>query len=206
MAKTEPINLYGMEQELRGRGYHAVCGVDEAGRGPLAGPVFAAAVILPDGYCPEGINDSKKLTEKRREALFAELIHRVPYGIGLATEREIDRLNILNATYLAMQRAIRDLPEAPDYILIDGNRAPQQLPAPCETVVKGDGKVAAIAAASILAKVSRDRFMLELDRRFPQYGFAGHKGYPTKAHYEALKEWGISEVHRRSFLKNLAEK
>lgn len=206
MEQKEIIDLYETENALRAQGYQAICGVDEAGRGPLAGPVFAAAVILPEGFALEGVNDSKKLTEKKREQLFESLIHQVSYGIGLATEGEIDRLNILNATYLAMQRAIRDLPGETDYILIDGNRAPKDLPAPCETVVKGDGKVAAIAAASILAKVSRDRFMKQVHERFPQYGFDQHKGYGTKAHYEALKEHGISKVHRKTFLKNLSEK
>ena len=198
--------MYEAERKLREQGYSAVCGVDEAGRGPLAGPVYAAAVILPAGYELNGVNDSKKLTERRREALFAHLIREVPFGIGIADEREIDELNILNATYLAMRRAILNLPTPPDYILIDGNRAPAELPAPCETIIGGDGKVAAIAAASIIAKVSRDRFMLELAERFPQYGFEKHKGYGTKQHYEALKAYGISEVHRRTFLKNLSEK
>lgn len=186
-----------------------VCGLDEAGRGPLAGPVFAACVILKPGACLPGLNDSKKLTEKARERIFAKLLEgdTAWYGIGAATAAEIDDINILQATFLAMNRAYAALAEQPDcpsaaLALVDGNRDPR-LPIPGELVVKGDGKSAAIAAASVLAKVSRDRYMTELDKAYPGYGFAKHKGYGTREHYEAILLHGISPVHRVSFLKKL---
>lgn len=190
-----------------------VCGIDEAGRGPLAGPVFAACVILKPGAGIPGLDDSKKLTEKRREAVFAELTSgkKAWFGVGSASPGEIDRVNILQATFLAMNRAFsrmqEDFPEAerPCLALVDGNRDPG-LPVATQTVVKGDGRSAAIAAASVLAKVSRDRYMKELAQRYPQYRFEKHKGYPTKLHYEMILRYGISPVHRRSFLKNLGEK
>lgn len=191
------------ENEAKAKGYNVICGVDEAGRGPLAGPVFAAAVILPDGHIIEGVNDSKKLSEKKREMLFDKIIEEcVCYAIGTASEKEIDEINILQATYLAMKRAVEGLEIKPDYVLIDGNRMPP-LDIPAETIVKGDGKSASIAAASIIAKVSRDRYMLELAEKYPQYEFEKHKGYGTKLHYEKIAEHGISDIHRKSFLKKV---
>lgn len=191
------------ENEAKAKGYNVICGVDEAGRGPLAGPVFAAAVILPDGHIIEGVNDSKKLSEKKREMLFDKIIEEcVCYSIGTASEKEIDEINILQATYLAMKRAVEGLEIKPDYVLIDGNRMPP-LDIPAETIVKGDGKSASIAAASIIAKVSRDRYMLELAEKYPQYEFEKHKGYGTKLHYEKIAEHGISDIHRKSFLKKV---
>lgn len=194
------------DASLRAQDFSPLCGVDEAGRGPLAGPVFAACVVLDPDHPIEGLNDSKKLTEKRREALFGEILeHALDYSIAAASEREIDEINILQATFLAMRRAYEGLCEPPVLALVDGNRDPGL---GCETrlVVKGDGTSASIAAASILAKVSRDRYMLELDRQYPQYAFAKHKGYGTKLHYERLDAYGISEVHRRSFLKKYLER
>lgn len=188
-----------------------LCGVDEAGRGPLAGPVFAACAVLCPGAEIPHLNDSKKLTEARREEIFRLLTQggTAWYGVGSATPEEIDKINILQATFLAMNRAYdallaSGLPESakPLLALVDGNRDPH-LPLTVETVVKGDGKSAAVAAASVLAKVSRDHYMEELDREYPQYQFAKHKGYPTKLHYELLEQYGISPVHRRSFLKKL---
>ena len=197
---------FDYEEQLHKDGFAVVCGVDEAGRGPLAGPVFAAACILPPEFDVSGINDSKKLTEKKREKLFEDITHsEAIWAIGTASEQEIDEINILNATFLAMRRAVEGLRLKPDFVLIDGNRAPHT-GLPEQTLVKGDSLSYSIAAASIIAKVSRDRYMLELDKRYPEYCFAQHKGYGTKLHYEKLKEFGISEVHRKSFLKNLAEK
>ena len=191
------------ENEAKNNGYNVICGVDEAGRGPLAGPVFAAAVILPEGHIIEGVNDSKKLSEKKREMLFDKIIEEcVCYSVGTASEKEIDEINILQATYLAMKRALDGLEIKPDYVLIDGNRMPP-LDIPAETIVKGDGKSASIAAASIIAKVSRDRYMLELAEKYPQYAFEKHKGYGTKFHYEKIAEHGISDIHRKSFLKKV---
>ena len=177
-----------------------VCGIDEAGRGPLAGPVYAAAVILPGDWEPEGLNDSKKLTPRRREQLFGEIIaHASAYGIAFATEKEIDEVNILQATFLAMRRALESLPVLPDFALVDGNRDPGLgIPTRCE--VGGDGRFACIAAASVLAKVSRDRVMAEYDAVYPQYGFLRHKGYGTKEHCEALRAFGPCPIHRQSFL------
>lgn len=185
------------------KGYTAVCGVDEAGRGPLAGPVYAAAVILPPGLEIPGVNDSKKLTEKKREALFPEIKEKaLAYSIASASEKEIDEINILNATYLAMSRAVEGLSVKADYALIDGNRMPR-LPIPGETIVKGDGLSMSIACASILAKVSRDHVMMELDQKYPQYQFAKHKGYGTKLHTDLIRQYGPCEIHRRSFLKKI---
>ncbi len=200
------MDWYFHQREAQSRGYLRVCGIDEAGRGPLAGPVCAAAVILPDGLEIEGLNDSKKLTEKKREALFDVITARAEaYGIGWASEQEIDQVNILQATFLAMARAVEALSLLADFALVDGNRMPP-LSIPGETIVKGDGKAACIAAASVLAKVSRDRALRKLDQRHPEYGFAQHKGYGTKAHYAAIKQYGLLPEHRRSFLKNLNEK
>lgn len=194
---------YEYENLYRSQGFAAVCGVDEAGRGPLAGPVFAAAVILPYGLENIGLNDSKKLTEKKRDALFDIITEKaVAWCVASADEKEIDELNILNATFLAMKRAVDGLAVRPDIALIDGNRRPGTGIRE-ETIVKGDAKSISIAAASILAKVSRDRYMLELDKKYPEYCFAKHKGYPTALHYEMIKKYGVSPVHRLSFLKTL---
>lgn len=194
---------YEYERNAAQQGYTAVCGIDEAGRGPLAGPVYAAAVILPDGLEIPELNDSKKLTEKKREALFDEICQKaVAYGIGCASEQEIDEINILQATYLAMRRAVEQLSVPADYALVDGNRMPP-LAIPGETVVKGDAKSASIAAASILAKVSRDRVMLLMDPVYPQYQFAKHKGYGTKVHREALLTYGPCPIHRKTFLTKI---
>lgn len=197
---------YEREHELEKQGFKLICGVDEAGRGPLAGPVCAAAVILPEGLEDAGINDSKKLSEKKRDALYDLITEKaVAYSIATASEKEIDELNILNATFLAMRRAVEGLGIKPDYVLIDGNRLPKT-GYPEEAIVKGDAKSVSIAAASILAKVTRDRLLTEMDKQYPEYCFAQHKGYPTKLHYEMIKQYGISPVHRLSFLKNLSEK
>lgn len=196
-------DLWEIENAVAEEGFAPVCGVDEAGRGPLAGPVCAAAVILPRGLVIPGLNDSKKLTERRREALYDVITAQaLAYGVAFASEREIDELNILQATYLAMNRAIAAMGTAPALALIDGNRN-AGIAVPSRCVVGGDGKCASIAAASVLAKVTRDRYMLELDARYPGYGFAKHKGYGTAAHYAALREKGPSEVHRRTFLKKM---
>ena len=195
------INLWEIENSLYSEGYKMICGVDEAGRGPLAGPVCAAAVILPRGIEIPGLNDSKKLTDKKRRELFPVIQElAVAYGIGFASEQEIDEINILQATYLAMQRAIDQLEGKADFALIDGNRA-RDFGLPLRTVVKGDSLSASIAAASVLAKVSRDNMMLELAKEYPQYGFEVHKGYGTKQHYEALRQHGHCKLHRLSFLK-----
>lgn len=200
------MEWFAYENAAAEKGFLHVCGIDEAGRGPLFGPVYAAAVILPTNVEIEGLNDSKKLTEKKREQLFDVICEKaVAFAIGSASAEEIDSINILQATYLAMRRACEALPVAADYALIDGNRMPP-LSISGETVVKGDAKCASIAAASILAKVSRDRVLRELDEKYPQYGFAKHKGYGTKAHYEAIKQFGVLPEHRKTFLKNLAEK
>lgn len=195
---------YLFEQNALNAGYKVICGIDEAGRGPLAGPVHAATVILPIGLEIEGLNDSKKLSEKKREQLFDVICEKaIDYSIGIATEKEIDEINILNATFLAMHRAVEGLKIKPDYALIDGNQYPKIPFVAEETVVKGDAKSMSVAAASILAKVSRDRFMLEKAKEYPQYQFEKHKGYGTKLHYEMLAEYGPSPIHRMTFLKNL---
>lgn len=197
---------YEYENLLKEQGYSLVAGIDEAGRGPLAGPVYAAAVILPDGLEEMGINDSKKMTEKKREALFDIIVdNAVAYGIGFATEKEIDEINILNATFLAMRRAVEAMGVKPDLVLVDGNRKPntgyEEM-----TLVKGDAKSISISAASILAKVSRDRYMKDLAERHPEYKFEQHKGYGTKLHYEMIEQYGILPDHRRSFLKKILDK
>lgn len=200
------MDWYAYEKRAGEQGFSAVCGIDEVGRGPLAGPVCAAAVILPQDCDIPGLNDSKKLSEKKREALFPVIQEKaLAFGIGWATAEEIDRVNILQATFLAMARAVEALPAPADYALVDGNRMPP-LPIPGETIVKGDATSASIAAASILAKVSRDRLLRRLDEEHPEYGFAKHKGYGTKAHYEAIRKYGLLPEHRRSFLKNLEAK
>lgn len=200
------MDLWTPEREQWNNGYSLLCGVDEAGAGPLAGPVYAAAVILPREIEIPGLNDSKKLTEKKREALYGLVTARAEaWSVAFATAEEIDELDILNARMLAMQRAIGGLAIQPDLALIDGNRdhgSRVAIETPHVTLIGGDGKSASIAAASILAKVSRDRYVSrELDARYPQYGFAGHKGYGTKAHYAALDQYGPCPAHRRTFLK-----
>lgn len=195
------INMWEIEDALTEKGVGAICGVDEAGRGPLAGPVYAAAVILPSHIDIPGLNDSKKLTDKRRRELMPIIMDQaIAYGIGSASEQEIDEINILQATFLAMQRAIDQLNGKADFALIDGNRE-KDFGLPVMTVVKGDSRSASIAAASILAKVSRDDYMDELAKQYPQYGFEVHKGYGTKAHYDALRAHGHCAAHRLSFLK-----
>ena len=194
------INLWEIESELP---YDLICGVDEAGRGPLAGPVCAAAVILPRGLVIPGLNDSKKLTDKRRRELFPIIQQEaVSFGVAFASQEEIDEINILQATFLAMRRAIDQLNPKPDFALIDGNRE-TDFGVPCKTVIKGDSLSANIAAASVLAKVTRDNWMIEAAEKYPGYGFEIHKGYGTKAHYAALEKLGPCAIHRRTFLKKL---
>ena len=203
-AGAPPIDLYEMERLCRQEGFQAVCGVDEAGRGPLAGPVCAAAVILNPEDPIFGLNDSKKLSPKRREQLFDEICARaLAFSVGWADQEEIDRANILQATFLAMGRAAAGLRLQPDLLLVDGNRNPSISGAPNRCVVKGDGKCAAIAAASILATVSRDRLMETLAVQYPGYGFEIHKGYGTQAHRQAILEKGPCPIHRKTFLKKL---
>jgi len=195
------VNLLEIEDALNEKKVGVICGVDEAGRGPLAGPVCAAAVILPEHLVIPGLNDSKKLTDKKRRELFPIIQERaIAYGIAFASEQEIDELNILQATFLAMKRAIAQLEGKADFALIDGNRE-TDFGVPCMTVVKGDSRSANIAAASVLAKVTRDIYMEKLAGEYPQYGFEIHKGYGTKAHYAALTEHGMCPAHRRTFLK-----
>lgn len=194
---------FSYENEKRALGYTAICGCDEAGRGPLCGPVVAAAVILSPDTVIEGLNDSKKLTEKKREALFEVVKEKaVAYAIAEASPAEIDEINILNASMLAMRRAVEALPVRADFALIDGNCS-RGFTIPTETVVKGDAKSASIAAASILAKVTRDRQCAELDKEYPVYGIAKHKGYPTKEHMDAVREHGAAPIYRKTFLKFL---
>lgn len=195
------MNMWEIEDALAEKAVGLICGVDEAGRGPLAGPVYAAAVILPPHLDIPGLNDSKKLTDKRRRELMPIIKEQaIAYGIGVATEKEIDEINILQATFLAMERAIAQLDGKADFVLIDGNRE-KDFGLPVMTVVKGDSRSANIAAASILAKVSRDDYMDEIARQYPEYGFEIHKGYGTKAHYEALRTYGHCPIHRVTFLK-----
>lgn len=194
---------WDIENQVKNEGYSIICGCDEAGRGPLAGPVFAAAVILPHGIEISGLNDSKKLTEKQRDKLFDEIISlAVDYAIASASVEEIEKINILNASMLAMKRAIESLKTKPEYALIDGNIA-RGFEIDARPVIKGDALSPSIAAASILAKVSRDRHCMEMDKEYPEYGFAKHKGYATKDHREAVLKHGASPVHRKSFLKKL---
>ena len=191
------------ENEARNNGYQIICGVDEAGRGPLAGPVFAAAVVLPPNLMIDGLNDSKKLSEKKREILYDEIKSlAVACNVAFATEREIDEINILNATFLAMKRAVAGLNLQPDVVLVDGNRSPD-LNVPTQTIVKGDSLSASIAAASILAKVERDRLMKNLSKKYPEYNFEKHKGYGTKMHIDLINKYGPCEIHRKSFLKKI---
>ena len=199
--------MYTFENTLREKGFAAVCGIDEAGCGPLAGPVYAAAVILNPDDPIEGLNDSKKLTEKKREALYPQIKERaLAWAIASATAQEIEEINILQARLLAMRRAVEMLSIKPDQALVDGNRDPDIPGVPSLLIVGGDGKSASIAAASILAKVTRDHAMLELDKQYPQYLFAKHKGYPTKLHVEKLLEYGACPEHRQTFLKKIWER
>ncbi|MCQ2414012.1 MAG: ribonuclease HII [Clostridia bacterium] len=194
---------YSFEHEKYEAGYKAVCGCDEAGRGPLCGPVVAAAVILPEGLYIEGLNDSKKLTEKKREALYEIIIKEaIAYGIAECSPAEIDEINILNASMLAMRRAIEKMEVKADCALIDGNHA-RNFPIDAFPIVKGDAKSCSIAAASILAKVTRDRQCIDLDREYPMYGIAKHKGYPTKDHMDAVRQFGVAPIYRKTFLKFL---
>lgn len=195
------IDLWSIEHNCFEAGHQLICGVDEAGRGPLAGPVCAAAVILPPDLIITGLNDSKKLTDKKRRELFDIITDQaLSYGVALVDEKTIDEINILQATFLAMEQAVAHMDVQSDIVLVDGNREPA-LPYPVKTVIKGDSLSASIAAASILAKVTRDRLMEQLDESYPQYGFAVHKGYGTKRHYAALEEHGPCPIHRRTFLK-----
>ena len=204
--KKEPVPLgWDIEDAVYAQGYCAVCGCDEAGRGPLAGPVVAAAVILPRGCEIPGLNDSKKLSEKKREALFDVICETaLSYAIAEASAAEIDEINILNASMLAMRRAVEALGMPADFALIDGNTS-RGFAIPTQTVVGGDAKSPSIAAASILAKVTRDRMCADMDAQYPQYGFAKHKGYPTKVHMDAVRLHGPSPIHRKTFLKFLHE-
>lgn len=195
---------YSYEKAAENSGFKLICGVDEAGRGPLAGPVCAAAVIMPDDLEIEGLNDSKKLSEKKREQLYDVIIEKaIAYSVAYGTLEEIEEKNILNATFLAMTRAIEGLKTVADFALIDGNKIPTGIKIPAAAIVKGDAKSMSIAAASILAKVSRDRLLMEYDKKYPQYQFAKHKGYGTKLHTDLIKEYGPCEIHRLSFLKNI---
>lgn len=195
--------MWLFEKEINEQGYEFVCGIDEAGRGPLAGPVYAACVILPKGCVINGINDSKKLSEKKREQLFDEIIEKaVAYNIASVDEKIIDEINILNATHLAMNNALDGMKIKPDYALIDGNSI-KNMKTPHQTIVKGDAKSISIAAASILAKVARDRYITEISEKYPEYEFAKHKGYGTKLHTDMLKKYGPCEIHRRTFLTKI---
>lgn len=206
MAKEQDgmLSNYEFDRAIYADGYIAVCGVDEAGRGPLAGPVYAAAVILDPAREIEGLNDSKKLSEKKRERLFDQIQREaVAWSVASASVEEIELLNILQATFLAMKRAVDGLAVPPELAIIDGNQTPPGLSVPSRTIVKGDALSASIAAASILAKVSRDRFMAEMDQRYPQYQFARHKGYGTALHIRLIREYGPSPIHRPSFLRKI---
>ena len=206
MAKVAVPLRFEIEESYTAKGYGVIAGTDEAGRGPLCGPVCAAAVVLPMGVEIPGLNDSKKLSEKKREALFSVIKEKaITYAIAFASPEEIDKINILNASQLAMRRAVSGLSPVPDLVLVDGNIA-REFPMTAVPIVKGDSKSPSIAAASILAKVARDRLMLELDRQYPMYGIAGHKGYPTKEHMDAVRRFGPCEIYRKSFLKFLDRK
>ena len=200
---AERPDLWQLESDLHAQGYGTLCGVDEAGAGPLAGRVYAAAVILPQGWDHPYLNDSKRVTPRRRDLLYEAITQEaLAWSVAWAEPEEIDAINILQARMLAMERAIQGLSIPPDLALIDGNRS-AGITAPNQTVVKGDSKSASIAAASILAKVCRDRHMVEMDRQYPQYGFAQHKGYPTKLHYQRLRQYGPCPIHRKAFLTKL---
>ena len=194
-----------IENSLYKSGYNFICGVDEAGRGPLCAPVVAAAVILPKDECIEGVNDSKKISEKKREKLYDEiLLKAIAVGVGISDVDIIEKVNILNATKLAMKQAIENLNITPDYVLIDGNQM-IDIDIPANTVVSGDAKSESIAAASIIAKVTRDRMLIKWDKDYPEYGFAKHKGYGTKRHIEAIEKYGLTKIHRPSFCKKIVQ-
>lgn len=194
-------NMKKIENEKRKQGYKIVCGVDEAGRGPLCGPVVAGAVILKEDEFIEGINDSKKISEKKREKIFEEIKEKaIAYGVGIVYQEEIDKINILNATKKAMKMAVENLKVKPDFVLIDGNQN-VNLEMQSEPVIKGDALSISIAAASIIAKVTRDKMLIEDDLKYPEYGFAKHKGYGTKMHIEAIKKYGLCPLHRKTFCK-----
>ena len=196
--------MYSFETECNSQGYQLVCGVDEAGRGPLAGPVCAAAVILDPKQVIDGLNDSKKLSEKKREELFTHIVEKaLAFHICMADSKTIDDINILQATMQAMKQAVEGLEIKPDFVLIDGNKCPDLGEIPSMAIIGGDGKSASIGAASILAKVTRDRYMKELGQKYPQFGFEAHKGYGTKAHYHAIAQFGICPEHRITFLKSI---
>ena len=200
-------DIHEFDQQFRTDDTFFLCGVDEAGRGPFAGPVCAAAVILPSDVIIEGLNDSKKLSEKKREALYPVICKKaLSYCVAFASVEEIEQINILQATFLAMKRAVDGLTCEPHLVLVDGNKVPPQFTLPSQPLIKGDALSASVAAASVLAKVSRDRLMYELDQQYPQYGFAAHKGYGTKAHCDAILKHGVLPCHRRSFLKKLFDK
>ena len=197
------INMWEFESKYRNEGYKTICGVDEAGRGPLAGPVVASVVVFNKNTKIEGINDSKKLSEAKREELFDIIKEQaLDYGIGIVNNDDIDKYNILNATYMAMKKALNCLKQKPDYLLVDATTIPG-IDIPQNPIIKGDFKSISIAAASILAKVTRDSIMYQYDEIFPEYGFKSHKGYGTKEHYEAIEKYGITRIHRKSFLKNI---
>ncbi|MBQ5563646.1 MAG: ribonuclease HII [Clostridia bacterium] len=203
-SEKENIDMLAYEKGYTSQGFKMICGVDEAGRGPLAGPVCAAAVIFPEGLIIDGVNDSKKLSEKKREKLFDKIKEEaLSYSIAYASVEEIEKLNILNAAMLAMKRAVEGLDIEPDMILVDGNKEPDIEDIDCTAIIKGDALSHSIAAASILAKVSRDRLMNEMAKKYPEYGFDKHKGYGTKLHREKILEYGICEIHRPSFLKKI---
>ena len=196
-------NLKKYENELRKKGFKYICGIDEAGRGPLAGPVVVASVILPENSMIEGINDSKKVSEKKREKLYDLIIEEaISYGVGIIGQDEIDDINILNATKKGLTMSLQELTQKPDLIIVDALSKINTLGIPYESIIKGDAKCYSISAASIIAKVTRDRIMREWDKVFPQYGFAKHKGYGTSAHINAIKEYGICPIHRKTFIKN----
>ena len=198
-------SMLEIESRLYKKGYINVCGVDEAGRGPLCGPVVAAAVILPKDEKIDGVNDSKKLSEKKREVLFDVIKEKaIAVGVGISDVELIEKINILNATKIAMKEAIENLKIKPDYVLVDGNQA-IDISVPFETVISGDAKSESIAAASIIAKVTRDRLLIEYDKKYPEYGFAKHKGYGTKAHIEAIRTYGLTPIHRPSFCKKFVD-
>lgn len=195
--------LKQIESELQDKNIEYICGIDEAGRGPLAGPVVVASVIMPKDSMIEGVNDSKKVSEKKREVIYEKIVEEaISYGIGIVGQQEIDRMNILNATKKALTMSLQELKVKPELILVDALEHIDTLQIPYQSIIKGDAKAYSIAAASIIAKVTRDRIMRQWDEVYPQYGFVGHKGYGTKAHIEAIKEYGICPLHRRSFVKN----
>ena len=198
------INLKQYEYELRSKGYKYICGIDEAGRGPLAGPVVVASVIMPESSMIEGVNDSKKVSEKKREKLYDLILEEaISYGVGIVGQDEIDEINILNATKKGLTMSLKELTAQPDFIIVDALKNIDTLGVKYDSIIKGDAKCYSIAAASIIAKVTRDRIMREWDKIYPQYGFSQHKGYGTAAHINAIKEYGTCDLHRKTFIKNI---